>query len=470
MRGAMLVVLMLAGVAAGRPPPNETFTPSGTGSAASRAGGSGQRNATQPGRVTPGHPVVRDSSTDTITIVLAVVCIVGLIIVAVWISSRTAKQPSAGVQIDETARKKGLEALRGEDAQLDEAVLAERARQLLLDMDAAWTAGSMKPVRRRLADGLYTRFQTQLALLRQENMRNVVVEPRVESAEIATVTSDAHWDALHVKMVAASREVDVPADTSESDASKKAGEAPSTRYEEVFTFLRRRGVRTKKSSSDGAMKADGTCANCGSPLPANDAMRCDNCQVPINSGEHDWVLAGIEQPEEWRADGGRDPEELNALRTRDPALSRRELENRAAVLFWKWLEARVTGDRDRLERFCLSVGRPDAPKAKLTQIAVGSIDVVLASPAEVATGIDGVEVEVRWSASVDGAAPRGMVHRVVLARSAEAQSRRGLSCLDCSSCGGALDDSEAVVCPHCQEPLTGGRHDWALSSVVEVVG
>jgi hypothetical protein len=192
----------------------------------------------------------------------------------------------------------------------------------------------------------------------------------------------------------------------------------------------------------------------------------------VNSGEHDWVLAEITQPEEWRSEAVEgEVAGLEELRQRDPSVSRQELEDRASVIFWKWIEARSTGKREKLARFSVlpptSQGAAESlglQPAKLDKVAVGSAEV---QGVEEVEGQVRVPVEIRWSAGIDGRPPVGMVHLFVLARASTATSKRGLSSLDCPACGGQLAESDAVTCSYCGEQLGGGKHEWALLAVME---
>jgi hypothetical protein len=196
----------------------------------------------------------------------------------------------------------------------------------------------------------------------------------------------------------------------------------------------------------------------------SDVVRCEYCKAVVNSGEHDWVLAEITQPEEWRPwmtnaeIGG-----LAELQTKDPAVSRQELEDRGSVVFWKWIDARVTGTRLRLERFCLQPGSPPADRAALSQVAVGSSELVNVTVAQ--DGLDHCEIEVTWSASENGAQPTNQVIRVVLARATTATSKGGLNSLDCPNCRGPLADSDLAKCNFCGEPLAGGKYEWSLEAI-----
>jgi hypothetical protein len=80
-------------------------------------------------------------------------------------------------------------------------------------------------------------------------------------------------------------------------------------------------------------------------------------------------------------------------------------------------------------------------------------------------GFDTVVVEMHWSAAVDGKDPEGRVHCLHLERAVGAQSKNGLSSLDCPSCRAALSESDAAFCAYCSAPLGGGKHEWSLLQV-----
>jgi hypothetical protein len=197
-------------------------------------------------------------------------------------------------------------------------------------------------------------------------------------------------------------------------------------------------------------------------------VRCASCKALVNSGEHDWVLAEITQPEEWQPFGAQAAEipGFDELRQKDATVSRQELEDRASMIFWRYIEALVTGKRQPLERFCLVPGAPPLPPAQpLTDVVVGAAETVAAQVGQDnSDGYDRVMVDVTWSAGTGGSEPENQTSRVTLARAATATSKRGLSALDCPNCGGPLADSDLAKCNYCGEPLAGGKHEWALES------
>ena len=109
--------------------------------------------------------------------------------------------------------------------------------------------------------------------------------------------------------------------------------------------------------------------------------------------------------------------------------------------------------------------------AKLRDVAVGSAELKSLSPVEdhKRRTHDRAVIEIRWSASVDGAEAAFDVHNFELARAADAPQhakfKRGLCSLDCPECGGQLTTSDAVTCTYCGTKLSGGKQEWALYAV-----
>jgi predicted lipid-binding transport protein (Tim44 family) len=390
---------------------------------------------------------------------LTLLVVIAIIVVIVMVTKNRGGD-RASVGVDRATQAEGLNALRGQDPAFDEAAFAERAKGVMAKVNEAWVAGAMGPARRHISDGVYVRFQTQLQLLKAQGLRNAMADWSVVGCEVLAAESDAKWDTVHVKMVGQARDADVPATLGAQQAAAQAGRAPLVRYEEVWSFLRRRGSKSK----NGLPALEGRCPNCGADLPVSDVVRCEYCKAVVNSGEHDWVLAEITQPEEWRP--WMTTAEINGLaelQAKDPAVSRQELEDRASVVFWKWIDARVTGTRLRLERFCLTPGSPPADRAALAQVAVGSSELVNVAVGQ--DGLDHCEVEITWSASENGGQPVNQVNRVVLARATNATSKGGLNSLDCPNCRGPLADSDLAKCNFCGEPLAGGKHEWSLEAI-----
>lgn len=396
-----------------------------------------------------------------------VIVIIFLVVVLIlYLAFRGKKTERAKLQVDGALSQAGLAQLRAHDPEFEPMSFLARTKTVVAKVNEAWLSGNMGPARRVISDGVYVRFSTQLELLKAQGLKNMMADWRVVSADIMAAVADSMWDTVHVKIVGEARDRDVPVALSSAEALAQTKKADLSQYHEVWSFVRRRGKHSKK----GIPSLEGKCPSCGADLPLGEIVKCEYCKALVNSGEHDWVLAEITQPEEWRADPavGEIPG-LSELRQRDPSVSRQEIEDRASVVFWKWIEAKATGKFDKLNRFCITP--PSSPSdqtalslepGKLSQVAVGS--------AELETVLTGGEqdyayVEMMWSASVNGQAIATFVHQFALARAPNAKSRNGLSSLDCSECGGSLAGSDAVTCQYCGTKLSGGKHEWALLAV-----
>lgn len=386
--------------------------------------------------------------------------IVAIVVIYVLVKKNAASGERATVQVDTAARDDGLAALRAQDPSFDVDAFTRRTADVMAKVNEAWCAGNMGPARRFISDGVYVRFQAQLQILKQQGLRNAMADWRVVGGELLQAESDAQWDTVHMRMTGSARDADVPATLTAQQAADKAKSAPQQQYQEVWSFLRRRGMKSKA----GVPALEGKCPNCGADLPISDVVRCEFCKAVVNSGEHDWVLAEITQPEEWRPSAVSDDiQGFTALEQKDATISRQELEDRASVVFWKWIDARISGSRVKLERFCLTPGQPPVDHVQLRDVAVGSAELV---SVEVDNGgYDRCEIDVVWSARVNGGEPQNQTSRVILTRLTSVTSKRGLSSLDCPNCGGPLADSDLAKCNYCGEPLAGGKAEWSLEAV-----
>jgi hypothetical protein len=461
MRALLLMLWILSAVALARPGGGQNYR------APSRSSSSSSGYHSSPSTTHYGGSPTSSTSSDGgggggggIGILVLFVIVV-IVIIAVQLQKR-GRPERAHVAVNREAQSEGLAALQREDPSFNAGAFAERTKQTMAKVNDAWCKGSMGPARRFISDGVYVRFQTQLALLKAQGLKNAMADWSPTSVEVVAAESDPLWDTVHVKVAAQARDADVPVSLPEAEAQKKAKGSSLQPYEEVWSFVRRRG----KKSKAGLPALEGKCPGCGADLPLSEVVRCEFCKAVVNSGEHDWVLAEITQPEEWGATATGDVPGMQALRARDASVSRQELEDRASVVFWKWIEAQVTGNRAKLDRFCLVKGQPAIGKVDMRQVAVGSSEV--RGVASTDDGLDHAHIEINWSAGIGGGEPDGRSLRLVLARAQSATSKRGLSSLDCPNCGGALAESDAIKCTYCGEALSGGKHEWALEQAEQI--
>jgi len=395
--------------------------------------------------------------------------VVGVVVVLVVLARSRQARSNQGSQYDASAGQRAsvsLGPLQGRDPALTEQSIVDHVRPMADQLRNAWCAGDMLPARPFVSDGVYSRFQVQLALMRQENRRNVMSEAQVLFTTIEAVEDAAPLDVVHVRLTAQARDTEVPCTADDAQIQAALARANVAPYTEIWTLVRCTGAQTKQ----GDAQVGTACPKCGAPLAGGEMLKCRYCGALVCSGEHDWVLGEITQLEEWRPTARRPPG-LDALRAVDPALAAEVLEDRASYLFWKWVEAGranhgaplrkcatpglvASGARWEWTRGAsdVSVGGSD-----VTQCAVGAPD-----------GLDHVDVLVKWSARFQGSpqyTPCQTVMRMV--RKSGVQSKLSMTALVCQACGAPVGDSDSTKCDHCGVELAAGDLAWVLGAVMQ---
>ena len=343
------------------------------------------------------------------------------------------------------------------DPRVADARFHSRAEELFALLNEAWFRRDLSPVRHRLSDATYQRFNTLLRIQRQQGERNATADNRLLGLRPLLYEQDAHFEAVHASLTAEARDVKAPAELDDDAARAQAREAPLERYTEIWTFLRKPGARP-------ASLAEGTCPACGGQMVLGETAACAHCTAIVNSGRYDWILAEITQAHV-AFPGEPLPPGVEALRGSDPALCRQVLEDRGSLLFWKWVEARALRQAAPLAK----VAAPDfvaalAPQlgsaSPLLNAAVGSVDLL---DAEVNGAWHRARLSVRWSAG-------GQLRRSVmeLQRRADAPTpAAGLATARCPACAGPLSDNGQPSCDYCGEPLAASPRDWVLAALEE---
>jgi predicted lipid-binding transport protein (Tim44 family) len=373
-----------------------------------------------------------------------------------------------------------VSAIQAADKSFELIGFLERVRQLVPRLDEAWFRRDLAPVRRFLSDATWQRLSTQLALLDRQGLRDALADLQVLDLQLIGLEQSSAYQTLHVRVTASQRDADAPASFTDEQAQALAGRQPPGRYTEVWSLVRRPG----SSGATTAAPSWAGCPNCGAPFSGGAANRCESCGAIVNSGAFDWVVAEITQASEF-SPSQEAAEGLGQVRQRDPALSVEVVEDRAALAFWRWIEAQATGRTERLAKLAspalvqqltqelqgLAAG---GRRRMFLECAVGSVDVRRFA---VEGDQERVHVEVRWSARtglgpVDGRPPTlpTLPQRSVLvlrrAAGATSPAESGLSTARCPSCGAPLSDNGQPTCEYCGAALASGALDWVLEEVL----
>jgi len=378
-------------------------------------------------------------------------------------------------EISASVLDRWVKTLQARDPQFDPVPFLERTRREFLELQDAWFKRDLEPVRRYLSDATFQRLTTQLQLMNVLGVRDAIADPQLLDLQIIRIEQNDAFDTVHVRISAQISDADAPATASDGEARALARQKSPEQFTEVWTFLRQPGAQTKLDRD----LSQGKCPSCGAPFAGGAANTCEFCGAIVNSGAYDWVLAEITQGSQYQPQP-KEPKGFAQQCKSDPALSTEVLEDRASLLFWKWVEAQSTGDASRLakvaspaflERIRAAIGQlaEQGSRKYFVECSVGSVDTLQFSQA---AGRTVAAVEIRWSARIAVAPENGRPPSVpsqpqryvmLLERRNGAQTTTsGMSTNRCPSCAAPLGDNGQPTCEFCGTVLSAGDADWVL--------
>jgi hypothetical protein len=354
--------------------------------------------------------------------------------------------------------------LRAKDPGFDLKALVNKAADVFVRSQKAWSARQLEPVRPFMSDATYQRFLTQLELMRAQNVRNVTADQQVLDVTLVGVEQNPFFDTVHLAITARMLDTDVAWDASEEEVATAVGNAQSDSFVELWSFVRKPGAKT----DPGKDLLRGKCPNCGAPFEGGAANTCQYCGAIVNSGNYDWTLAEITQESEAQDSAGL-PEGFEDVRHADPAFSLEVLEDRASLIFGKWIEARTTGKAALMAKLAPPAFVENLSQELMTGRTVFrdcAVGAVITNDLSVSEGGTRALVELRWSANTDGEI-RPRTSTFVLARGADAKTNagNGMSTARCPNCNAPLTASLSSHCDFCGASLGSNPSDWLLTSV-----
>jgi tellurite resistance protein len=375
--------------------------------------------------------------------------------------------------------------LQERDPGFNREAFLERIKNGFSQIQNGWANQDMKPVRHLISDGIYERFSLQFELQKASMIRNEMKDIQILNAEIADIEFDQFFDTIHVRVTASAADYFVKTDNGKTVSGSKYAE----KFTEYWSFLRRPGAQTL--AKPGLI--EGFCPNCGDALNMADCTVCPSCKALINSGEYDWVLTEITQPAEWSQHNRRTVPGLEQLLAKDPAFNIQHIEDKASVMFYRFIAARFFAETNYL----VKMASPEYIKSNATMFkaldggkhefyadaAIGTVEVVEITNAVENDGMDQVRLKIKWAAHLIKAnvpsfmAPRydsnGIYNsEFILSRLASVTSstKNILTSAHCPSCGAPESRNTNGACEYCQTPLNDGSSGWVLSKVGRFTG
>jgi hypothetical protein len=353
----------------------------------------------------------------------------------------------------------------------------QKVADAFLKIQTAWSTQNLADVRPFISDGIYQRFSTQFRMMTLLKQSNPLSNIRIIAIDPVALASDGDYDVLQVYVSASMNdsfvcELDHSLD-SEDDLS----------FVEYWSFIRKRQC----AAADGDIYQNQSCPSCGAQLPPDmgELCRCPYCQVLVNSGEFDWVLAEITQQDDFGRDSdmaARVAPQLSQavadLTPDAPDLVVQLIEDKASNAFMQIMTALATRNPAIVRRFLSD----DALEAIIAMVPEDNIvfnhlylnEAVLLDAARVndrhvlQIGLTATLQRVR----LDTAGGLSLVdpdeiragHVMTLERDAAAVPDKGaLYQHQCPNCSGAVGDSLDINCQYCGVPLNSLRNEWIVT-------
>ncbi len=172
------------------------------------------------------------------------------------------------------------------DPALTWGAIEARVAHVFGELQVAWSGRDPKQIRPYVSDNLFQSMVYWIDLYVQQHCRNMNENARILRIDLANILSDAHYDAVTVRLFATGLDYTVSDDGRLLSGNRSR---PRT-YSEYWTLIR-------NSGSKGSTQGNANCPNCGAPLKVGMTGNCESCNARVTSGEFDWVLSRIEQDE-----------------------------------------------------------------------------------------------------------------------------------------------------------------------------
>ena len=364
------------------------------------------------------------------------------------------------------------------DPDFSEQAFYERVRAAFTLAQESWCAQDLAPIQHFITDGVLERFSLQIEEQKEDHWRQGMEGLEVSTPRLVHFERGRRFETITARIEFGADIHRVHLVTGERLPGSKI---PRDRFAECWTFVRRRGARSR--TEEGLL--EGFCPNCGAPLELNQSARCGSCEAFVRSGEYDWVLSEITQASEWRPEDEREVAGLEELSERDAGFSVQLLEDRTSVAFWRKVSADRKGSVEPLVRvadgpFCEAFAMEQEALAGgdryyTAENAVGAVRAlgVLSDPEHERAVVEVLYDGRRARADGEGRHQIETTRRVqrrlfVFQRPAGATTpiESTFSTASCRTCGAHDLGGTDPRCPYCESPRTGDPSSWLLNEIV----
>ncbi len=216
-----------------------------------------------------------------------------IIIVVIMLVINNIKKPNMNNTLhvinQSTDNTNSVEAqVRQEDPMFSAENFMAWSREVFIKLQNAWMNRKWDDIRPLESNELFEQHKGQLQYLIDHKQINMMEKICVRHTHLNSYRRDGDKEIIVMTLKAAMRDY-----TIEEESKKVVQGNPNEDIYMVYTltFMRKAGLKTK----EGTDKINTTnCPNCGAPTDITSSGKCKYCGSVITTGEHDWVLSGLE--------------------------------------------------------------------------------------------------------------------------------------------------------------------------------
>ena len=234
------------------------------------------------------------SGSSGVDVVIAIIIIAVILTMASKRSglkgaSINTSRPTAGYVRSDARSKAVGEKIRETDKFFNDEKFLSWAKTSFIKLQNAWTDRDWEAIRPIESESLFEQHSKQLKGYIDRKQINKMDRISVNYAELVSYATDNEKDTLIVALNSSMNDYIIDEVTGNVIKGDKDRRITNT-YK--LTFIRKKGVLT----SEGTDKVNTTnCPNCGAPTTITSSGKCEYCGSVITTGDHDWVLNGMER-------------------------------------------------------------------------------------------------------------------------------------------------------------------------------
>lgn len=371
-----------------------------------------------------------------------------------------------------------LKKIKEQDSDFNEETFLKLAEQGFYTIQNAWGRQDIDAIKPYVSLAVYTQFATKISQQQNEDLLNHIENLKIINSEIDGADTDKWFDTIHIKFKAQASDYQ----TCKKDGKIVKGSKQPTLFIEYFTFIRRKGIKTKETKS----LWDGVCPSCNAELIVTENCKCQNCDCIVNSGDYDWVLSEITQNSVWNPKSRKESiKGLKEISNIDSTFIPQLVEDFASNIFWKEIHARRINSIALIKRYVHPEFLKEIKDYWLTyegnliyeDVDLGNVDLervaysdgwlyayvrIIFSAKQIVLTNSGEKIPLEGGVSL----PESKIYILTKKIDVNMQSNNSLASLNCPYCGIPEPVSEKDICDYCGKEFTSSPNWWLLKDII----